>query len=176
MTLAFIIVNFALGRGFRSPVWNDYGQHTINISVKCDTDSTKINHPVYSIRMYWTNFRQPTAHVQQNIFGKTLIKVCIPHLYASFGNFCAQIGQLFKAQRVFEVYLNRQIAVIEGKCRFRISVVFRKFKYEHYQSSITKPFLLQKTSLAGVAGALAGCRSVQWHHHFSKAHIENNKA
>ena len=34
--------------------------------------------------MYWTNFRQPIAHVQQNIFGKTLIKVCSPHLYASF--------------------------------------------------------------------------------------------
>ena len=38
------------------------------------TDSTKINRPVHSIRMYWTNFRQPTAHVQQNISGKTLIQ------------------------------------------------------------------------------------------------------
>ena len=26
--------------------------------------------------MYWTNFRQPTAHVHQNIFGKTIIEVC----------------------------------------------------------------------------------------------------
>ena len=40
------------------------------------TDSTKINCPAYNIRMYWTNFRQPTAHVQQDIFGKTLIKIC----------------------------------------------------------------------------------------------------
>ena len=35
------------------------------------TDSTKINRPGHNIRMYWTNFRQPTAHVQQNIFRKT---------------------------------------------------------------------------------------------------------
>ena len=66
------------------------------------TDSTKINRPVYSVRMYWTNFRQPNAHVQQNIFGKTLIELCIPHLYASFGTLCVQIGQLFEAQWVFE--------------------------------------------------------------------------
>ena len=28
------------------------------------TDSTKINRPGHNIRMYWTNFRQPTAHAQ----------------------------------------------------------------------------------------------------------------
>ena len=27
------------------------------------TDSTKINRPGHNIRMYWTHFRQPTAHV-----------------------------------------------------------------------------------------------------------------
>ena len=59
------------------------------------TDSTKINRPEHNIGMYWTNFRQPTAHVQQNILGKTLIEVCSLHLYASFGTFCVQIGQLF---------------------------------------------------------------------------------
>ena len=37
------------------------------------TDSTKINRPVYSIRMYWTNFWQPTVRVQQNIFERTLL-------------------------------------------------------------------------------------------------------
>ena len=58
------------------------------------TDSTKINRLGHNIRMYWTNFRQPTAHVQQNIFEKTLIEVCSPHLYASFRTFCVQIGQL----------------------------------------------------------------------------------
>ena len=55
--------------------------------------------------MYWTNFWQPTAHVQQNIFEKTLIEACAPRLYASFGTFYAQIGQLFEAQWVFEVCL-----------------------------------------------------------------------
>ena len=38
-------------------------------------------------------------------FWKTLIEVCSPHLYCSFGTFCAQIGQLFLAQWVFEVCL-----------------------------------------------------------------------
>ena len=59
------------------------------------TDSTKVNRPEHNIRMYWTNLRQPTAHVQQNIFGKTPKKTCSLHLYASFGTFCVQIGQLF---------------------------------------------------------------------------------
>ena len=68
------------------------------------TDSTKINRPVYSIRMYWTNFRQPTAHVQQNIF-ETLKEVRCPHLYASFGTFNAKIGPLFEAEWVFKVCL-----------------------------------------------------------------------
>ena len=69
------------------------------------TDSTKINHPEPYICMYWTNFRQPTALIQLNIFGKIPTEVCSPHLYASFGTFYAQIGQLFEAQWVFEVCL-----------------------------------------------------------------------
>ena len=67
-----------------------------------DTDSTKINRPGYNIRMYWTKFWQPTVHVQQNIFEKALIEAGSPHLYASFGTFCAQIGKLFPAQWVLE--------------------------------------------------------------------------
>ena len=55
--------------------------------VSLSTDPTKINRPGHSIRMYRTNFRQPTAHVQQHIFGKTPIEVWSPHLYASFGIF-----------------------------------------------------------------------------------------
>ena len=68
--------------------------------------------------MYWTNFWQPNAHEQQNIFGKMPIEVCSLHFYASFGTFHAKIGQLFEAQWVFEVCLeNQQLAVFEGKCR-----------------------------------------------------------
>ena len=69
------------------------------------TDSTKINRPGHNICMYWTNFRQPTAHVQQNIFGKSLIEVCSPHLHASFVTLCIKIGQLFETQGIFEEYL-----------------------------------------------------------------------
>ena len=61
-----------------------------------------INLP-YSIRMYWMNFWQPTVHVQQNIFEKTLKEVGSLYLWASFGTFFAQIGQLFKAQWDFKL-------------------------------------------------------------------------
>ena len=44
--------------------------------------------------MYLTNFWQPTVHVQQHIFKK----VRSSRLYASFGIFYIQIGQLFEAQ------------------------------------------------------------------------------
>ena len=82
---------------------NFYIQHWKMLEIEvfpkivCCTDSTKINRPRpgYNIRMYWTKFRQPTAHVQQNIFGKSIIEVCSLHLYASFGTFCVQIGQSF---------------------------------------------------------------------------------
>ena len=56
------------------------------------TDSTKINRPGHNIGV------QPTAYVQQNIFEKTPIEVCSPHLYACFGNFYVNIGQSFEAQ------------------------------------------------------------------------------
>ena len=69
------------------------------------TDSIKINRPYHNIRIYWTNIWQPTIDVQQSIFEKIRIKVCSTHLYASFGTFCAYIGQLFETQRVFEVCL-----------------------------------------------------------------------
>ena len=63
-----------------------------------------INLP-YSIRMYWMNFWQPTVHVQQNIFEKTLKEVCSAHFNASFSTFSARIGHLFEAHGVFEICL-----------------------------------------------------------------------
>ena len=56
--------------------------------------------------MYWTNFRQSTVHVEQNIFEKTHIEVCSPYLHASFGTFFVEIDQLFEAQWAFEECLN----------------------------------------------------------------------
>ena len=52
---------------------------------------------IYSLFVFLSaNFVYDTAliikillcHVQKNIFGKTLIRVCTPYLYASFGTFC----------------------------------------------------------------------------------------
>ena len=74
-----------------------------NLKSSLYTDSIKINHPEYNIGMYWTNFWQPSVYIHQNIFEKTIIEVCNSHLYASFGNFCDQIGQLFEAQWLFVV-------------------------------------------------------------------------
>ena len=86
------------------------------------TDSTKINRPGHNIRVYWTNFWQPTAHLKQDIFGKTLIEVCSLHLYASFGTFCVQIGQSFAPQWVFkhsEEFRNRRhFPSKTANCRF----------------------------------------------------------
>ena len=70
-----------------------------------DTDSIKLNRLGYNTRMYWTNFWQPNVHIQQKFFEKNLIEAYSSHLYASFGIFCAQIGQLFEAQWVFETRL-----------------------------------------------------------------------
>ena len=85
------------------------------LSLEC-TDSTKINRLEYNIRMYWTNFRQPTAHV------KTLLEVYSLHLYASFDTFCVQIGQLLAPQWVFkhsEEFRNRRhFPSKTGNCRF----------------------------------------------------------
>ena len=46
----------------------------------------------------WTFESRPFMYIQKNFFGKTIIEVCTPCLYASFGTLCAQIGQLFEAQ------------------------------------------------------------------------------
>ena len=52
--------------------------------------------------------------VEQNIFEKTRIEVGSSHIYASFGIFCVQIGQLFEAQWVF------------GKCMKTVKSLFSK--------------------------------------------------
>ena len=72
------------------------------------TESRKKRNLAYSIRMYWTNVWPPTVHEQQNISGKSLIEVGNTHLYASFGTFCVQIGQLFESQWDFKLrFLNQ---------------------------------------------------------------------
>ena len=54
------------------------------------------------------------------------MEVCSPHLYASFGNFCVQIGPLFAAQWVFkqsEEFRNRQhFPLKSANCRFSIII------------------------------------------------------
>ena len=78
-------------------------------------------------RIYWTNFWQPTVHVQQSIFEKTLIQVGSSYLYASFGTFYVQIGQLFEAQWVFDKSMKtvKSLFSTENDVDFEF---FRKFK------------------------------------------------
>ena len=86
------------------------------------TDSTKINSPGHNICMYWAKLWQPTVHIQNHIFEKTLIKVCSSHLHASFGTFCVQIGQFFEARWIFkhseEFRFRRHFASMTAICRF----------------------------------------------------------
>ena len=71
--------------------------------VQIPTDSIKIN------RLGITNvcterFFDSQPFIYSKVFlKKTLIEVCSPYLWASFGTFCVQIGQSFEAQWVFEV-------------------------------------------------------------------------
>ena len=81
----------------------------------------------YSMRMYWTNFWQPTIHAPQNIFSKTLIEVGTSHIYASFGTFCVQIGQLFEAQWVFAKCM-KTVKSLFSKEKDVDFEFFRKFK------------------------------------------------
>ena len=57
-----------------------------------------------------------------SFFEKTLIEVCSPHLYASSGTFCSQIGQLFETHWVFEVCLeiDKSLLSKENVCDFAI--------------------------------------------------------
>ena len=66
----------------------------------------------YSIRMYWTNFWQPTVLLQQNIFEKNHIELGSSQLYASFGIFFVQIVQLLEAQWDFNFSEEFEISVI----------------------------------------------------------------
>ena len=70
-----------------------------------------------------TIFWQPTVHAPQNIFSK----VCTSHIYASFGTFCVQIGQLFEAQWIFEdVWKSTDLCDLRKMSS--ISEFFRMFK------------------------------------------------
>ena len=91
--------------------------------------------------LYWPNFWQLTVHVQQNVFDKTHIEICSPHLYASFGTFCFQIGQLFVAQWVFkhsEEFRNRR--------HFPSMMVICRFSYIIQRLTVPKRSVKMRTT------------------------------
>jgi len=95
------------------------------------------------IRMYWTNFWQPTVHVQENIFEKTPIENGSSHLYASFGTFCVQTTQLFEAQRDFKL-----------SEEFEIDVIFlRKQRFYRFQTFFKVSLCLEKLTNLDAKGA-----------------------
>ena len=80
----------------------------------------------YSIRMYWTNFWQPTVLVQQKL--EKLLQKFVGHIFRLLlAPFFVQIGQLFEAQWVFEECLNidKSLFSKENVVDFEF---FRKFK------------------------------------------------
>ena len=92
-------------------------QHMKNIQNL--TEKLKIER-ILQIHLFWVKYNnvqnKPSGvkhtYVQQNIFENTLIKVCCAHLYASFGTFCVQIGQLFEVQWDFKLSEEFEIDVI----------------------------------------------------------------
>ena len=117
----------------------------------------------YSIPMYWTNFWQPTVHVHQNIFEKTLIEVGSSRLYASFGSFCVQIGQLFEAHSAqWDFKLSEE---------FEIDVIFhRKQWFYRFQTFSKDSLWLQKLTNLDAKGAK---RSVKmWDINFYKSFLK----
>ena len=63
-----------------------------------------------------------TVHVQQIFLKKNLKKI-----YASFGIFCVQIGQLFEAQQIFQGCLKIDKSLVSKENVFDFEF-FRKFK------------------------------------------------
>ena len=66
-------------------------------------------------------------HLQQNLFEKIHIEVGSSHLYAPFGTFCVQFGQILEAQRVFEKCL-KTVKLLFSKENDVDFEFFRKFK------------------------------------------------
>ena len=83
---------------------------------------------------------------KKKYFGKTLEELWSPHLYASFGIFCVQIGQLFAAQLVF-----------------KHSEEFRKsttFSFDDSDLSIFKHCMLQRLTVTQMINRF-GCKRCQ---------------
>ena len=114
----------------------------------------------YSIRIYWTNFWQPTVHVQKNVFEKTLIKDGSSHLYAYFGFFCVQIGQLFEAQWDFK---------LSEKFEFAAFFLLKKW-FDYFQTFFKDSQCLKKLTNLDAKGAKRSVR--MWAISFKK--IFNN--
>ena len=76
------------------------------LRLKCSEKHTALHeantgHVLVVCALYYHPFSTDSylkVSVLKIIFEKTLIEVGSPHLYASFGTFCVQIGQLFAAQ------------------------------------------------------------------------------
>ena len=123
----------------------------LGFSMLAQVISTRISQPSlprknmnlhYSICLFWTNFWQPTVHVQKNIFEKTFIEVGSSYLFTSFGTFWVQIGQLVEAQWDFKLletsilpfsYIFQRLTVPRIIDQFGLKRCLKKRKYVSYQ-------------------------------------------
>ena len=87
--------------------------------------------------MYWTN-------VQQKFFRKTLIEGCSLHLYASFGNFCVQIGQFFERipkSTTFDQFGRKRCQKKRKDVDYNLLLdFFQKYFVVHEQSAVKNTF------------------------------------
>ena len=78
--------------------------------------------------MYWTNFWHPTTYVPQNIFEKTLLEVCIPHLYTSFGTFFVPTLVNYSRHSEFLKYVRKSTNRCDRRKMSSFSEFFIMFK------------------------------------------------
>ena len=88
----------------------------------------KIVFNVTCVAFMWIRLDSNWIFWPRVIFYKTLIVICSPRLYVSFGTFIVQIGQLFEAQRVFEKCLEIDKSLLSYRRKMSsISEFFRIF-------------------------------------------------
>ena len=115
----------------------------LNFQYVCTLPRKNMNLQSTLLHMYVLNEflsgGRSTVHVEQNIFEKVLIEVGSSHIYASFGTFCFQIGQLFEAEWDFKL-----------SEEFEIDVIFlrkhRFYRFHTFSKTHCWPILTEKVA------------------------------
>ena len=89
------------------------------------TVDTKIKHPRYSIRMYWTNFCQPTVRVKQNIFEENQIEHSDPKIAMNFKSLYLEEFSFYWFETLLELFYYAELDF----WKFSINFIVHSLKY-----------------------------------------------